>query len=949
MATETSPPEVLPPPAKFSRYRSVRRAQEQQLQQSQVEHQQTPPVPAMPPIPDTPIEHHNTVSRSFSRYRARPTTSHSQGAPPLRSRTIPEPLPSIPANAQTQNAAATARIRALSTPQQASSRPANNAQPRVPNTSKTRSENAPLVAKGAREPPQSARDEAKRLMQKEAERQRYMQEKLRTEKEAKLAAERAEQEKAKREREEKLQREEDEAERLRAQREADEAEQERQRKQELERGKRLQKAESAARLKQRHEDERKAKAEEAARTAPASPPTSPPKHGGAFGLFKRRKDDAPASPESPANGGRPRQTSNGNRDLDTIRPGGGGAVLGIDAPISAVNAGDRRVMVCYGNSHMRFPVTPTTTPLDLIKSAATCFSEPIDVRTAAILESFSKVGLKRPLRNYEHVRDVMNSWDDDNQNDLVIIDTAKTDIDQQDLLAYQVSEKRPEGKSFYIHYSTRPGKWSKRYFTLREDGQLVMSKSESAKDTVNVCHLSDFDIYLITERKLSKVKPPKKSCYAIKSQQKSNVFLDESRFVHFFCTNDKRTAGLFYHTLQGWRSWYLKNVMGEGQKKAAEAKPTAAFVAARKLSGNEHDIGASHARNASVGSHYQLGSFTPLLDFDANAFSKEPTEEFKPGSFPEDAPLAKLNSRAMHARKMSTRTKGPPPLSYSMTAVSSPPSAPSGNHGSLTQSTSGQPDEDTFAAGGLLGRTYSKRQRDMQEKESKKSTGPFTEGSNLLNNVNFTAASSGIDSGLNRRSSVRSTHRRTSSDIQRSTSTRVKPKPLVDLTPQYKEPPQHANKGKGYQPSAGGPLVENATSMDEAIKVPSSTDWRSRPSAGRPTHGTYGTGGHERTRSLRGGRGEGLAAYTANNHSGAPEDDSNAFTGGGLLARAGFSQGHTPVGHGVMDGSKARGPMLDMRENSRFAQGSLLATVERTQGPTGPVVDRDKRRSVDLG
>jgi hypothetical protein len=77
-----------------------------------------------------------------------------------------------------------------------------------------------------------------------------------------------------------------------------------------------------------------------------------------------------------------------------------------------------------------------------------------------------------------------------------------------------------------------------------------------------------------------------------------------------------------------------------------------------------------------------------------------------------------------------------------------------------------------------------------------------------------------------------------------------------------------------------------------------------------------------------------------NNHSGAPDDDSTAFTGGGLLAKAGFSQGHTPVGHGVMDGSKARGPMLDMREETKFASGSLLAGVQRQS---------TKGQSVDLG
>lgn len=188
-----------------------------------------------------------------------------------------------------------------------------------------------MVAKGV-EPPQTARDEAKQLIEKEAERQRRVQAKLKADRRAKLEAEQAE-----RERREKLRLEEEEAARLKAQREAEEAEELRRQKEAQEREKVLQKAEDAARLKKREHE---------ARNAHASPPTSPLRHRGLSLFGRRRKDDVLASPESPADSGRPRQTSDSNnRDLSTIRPGGGGAVLGIDAPISAINAGDRVSLV----------------------------------------------------------------------------------------------------------------------------------------------------------------------------------------------------------------------------------------------------------------------------------------------------------------------------------------------------------------------------------------------------------------------------------------------------------------------------------------------------------------------------------------------------------------------------------------------------------------------------
>lgn len=543
--------------------------------------------------------------------------------------------------------------------------------------------------------------------------------------------------------------------------------------------------------------------------------------------------------------------------------------------------------------------------------------------------------MTRPLRNYESVRDVLNSWDDNKSNFFKIVDAPFEGIDQDELLVLGVPDKKPSLKC-WMYYSSKPGKWSKRHVTLSDEGQLSMAKNMDGKDQQNVCHLTDFDVYSPTERKLSKVKPPKKICYAVKSQQRSNIYVDETRFVHFFCTNDRDIASEFYKKIQGWRSWYLVHVLGEGcmhRKPAAEEpKPTS-----RNASGN-----SQHVRNTSVGSHYQLGSFMPLLDLDQFSTERKEDDGYRPGAMLEggSVPLGRLDSKTMHARKMSTRAKGPPPLSYSLGALgqdsATPHSQQKEDHTSRSNTLS-ETESDTFTPGGLLGRKYTERRRALQENEAKKADA-FTEGPSLIHSKTWTSQTAGNEHGLARQSSVRSHHRRTSSDIQRSMSTRARPmaKPLVDLTPQYKEPPQHARKGKGFHPEANaGPLVENATSPEEAIKLPPSTTFRAPPPA-RPAY--------ERTKSLK-GRGEGLAAYTVNNHNGAPEDDSIAFTGG-LLARTGFSQGRTPVGHGVMDGSKARGPMLDFREPSKFAAGSLLANVERQHGGPGPA---KKRHSVDLG
>lgn len=189
-------------------------------------------------------------------------------------------------------------------------------------------------------------------MQKERDRQRLLKEKYDAEARAKKEAKQAEINRL-----EQLRKEEEEAARLKAQREAEEAEalrrQEEEQKAEKEHRNRLRKATSQRPIHPKEQDvpktlleetERKAKSEESAHKAYAqSPPVSPPRHDVGFGLFKRRKDEGTPTEEvrPPL---RSRQTNSSTRESESIKPGGGGAVLGIDAPVSAVNAGDRVCM-----------------------------------------------------------------------------------------------------------------------------------------------------------------------------------------------------------------------------------------------------------------------------------------------------------------------------------------------------------------------------------------------------------------------------------------------------------------------------------------------------------------------------------------------------------------------------------------------------------------------------
>jgi hypothetical protein len=520
----------------------------------------------------------------------------------------------------------------------------------------------------------------------------------------------------------------------------------------------------------------------------------------------------------------------------------------------------------------------------------------------------------------------MNSWDNDAQNTLMIIHTPENNA-KDDLDAKNAPKEQPGDTSVLLYHSMKPGHWDKRWVTLRSDGQVLVAKKADGEKT-NICHLSDFDIYAPTPRQLSKkIKPPKKICFAVKSQQKSSMFLSGANFVHFFSTSDKKLAASWYKAVQGWRSWYLVNVMGEGQKRSKKANGTPQLDGLAFLSSPEGRQQSGHQRSISADSTpYQLGSFMPLLDL--GQFSQPSS------SIPQRTnSIAKTN----RTRSSSTREHKYPPTSFpnKLLKETSPGRGPN-----LVQGASPRDiEEATFAPGGLLGRTYSQRHKELREREmEEKSNGPFLPG--LLSGSHEPASSAGHD----RNNSMRSTNG--TSTLGRSPSQRQKPKPLVDLTPTYQEPPQHARKGRGVAPEPGKQLVDRATGpevLPGAIIVPPATTWRrpqTQAGSGAQDSGLFCPS------SRRGPAGGRRLSIDGTRPS---IDDGSPFTGTGLLATRMRDSRPIGTGRGVATGVRnAKAPMFDVNQRSHFQEGSLLRSVEVHTGGSGPVIGREKRIEDDV-
>ncbi|KAF4331860.1 hypothetical protein FBEOM_14359 [Fusarium beomiforme] len=526
--------------------------------------------------------------------------------------------------------------------------------------------------------------------------------------------------------------------------------------------------------------------------------------------------------------------------MSFIEQGGKGIVPGIDAPTSASNGGERRVCVRCLSSVINLPVNTDTSPVDILYSTANLTSHDIDPKASVLIECYVELGLERRLRRYERIRDVMNSWDRDQQNSLLVVtnDISQGDDHDLDIKSVPRTPNPPPGFTLQMYHSSRPGKWNKRWITLLESGQMFASKKPdsktSDKDSIVLCHLSDFDIYTPRESEARRhLKAPRRFCYAVKSQQKTFVFPNGENFVHFFCAEDGKLAKRFLELVQRWRSWYLVNKQLDFEKKGKPPqlamnleKETSPKTTSRSKSSTAYK---GHSTQVSVDeTPYTIGAFQPLLDMDR--FDK-PLEDFgkdldKPKN--EDSnPEFKSGLSVYHKHR-----SPPTPLDkaqFSSTgllghgyeekrkiAERAPVVSPPTTNAAFTKGAS------------LLGQGYDQK-RKISERTPVNNSVPstnagFTDGPSLLNggvvspaspNENMADSKSWFPLGTDQSSQPRYRSRSLRDPDRRPTASEKvpdMPQPLVNLTNSFPEPPRwREKKGHGVKAPAGGPLISLAT------------------------------------------------------------------------------------------------------------------------------------------
>ncbi|KAI9465523.1 hypothetical protein BJY52DRAFT_1113388 [Lactarius psammicola] len=147
-----------------------------------------------------------------------------------------------------------------------------------------------------------------------------------------------------------------------------------------------------------------------------------------------------------------------------------------------------------------------------------------------LFEVSQDFGMERPIRHFETVSEVINSWDKDKSVNLLV--AKKTPL--ATLLHLSAIPSSSPVFSTYVEWESKPRKWSKRWLELREQG-LWLSKKDNGKDETFLCSLANFDAYLVTRTH----KPPKPYVFAVKSTDNLSFFENAADYVHVFCCSEK--------------------------------------------------------------------------------------------------------------------------------------------------------------------------------------------------------------------------------------------------------------------------------------------------------------------------------------------------------------------------------------------------------------------------
>ncbi|KAH9969561.1 hypothetical protein BC827DRAFT_1160938 [Russula dissimulans] len=181
------------------------------------------------------------------------------------------------------------------------------------------------------------------------------------------------------------------------------------------------------------------------------------------------------------------------------------------------------------NTIMMSPMTTAKDVIDALEAQGQ-LSNWVGIGGWMLFEVSQDFGMERPIREFETVSDIINSWDKNKSVNLLV--AKKTPLSS--LLHPSAIPSSSPMFSTYVEWESKPRKWNKRWLELREQG-LWLSKKDNGKDGTFLCSLANFDAYVVTRIH----KSPKPYVFAVKSTDNFSLFENAADYVHVFCCSEK--------------------------------------------------------------------------------------------------------------------------------------------------------------------------------------------------------------------------------------------------------------------------------------------------------------------------------------------------------------------------------------------------------------------------
>ncbi|KAI9099977.1 hypothetical protein DFS34DRAFT_516615 [Phlyctochytrium arcticum] len=145
-----------------------------------------------------------------------------------------------------------------------------------------------------------------------------------------------------------------------------------------------------------------------------------------------------------------------------------------------------------------------------------------------IFELCNDLGIERPLRDWEIVTDVISAWDTSTSINAIVMKKYgyKATVAPKSIVG-----KYP-GVQGWVYMETKPGKWQRRFFVLRDAGIYFYKDSNQSGSESLFCGLANFDVYTLSQRKK---KAPTEFCFALRSTNSISYFENKQDYVRYLC------------------------------------------------------------------------------------------------------------------------------------------------------------------------------------------------------------------------------------------------------------------------------------------------------------------------------------------------------------------------------------------------------------------------------